>query len=88
VRPRQIQHGSDIAHSVIVWNGLIEAKRIEQLPLIVVEPPHRQPPLPRRLLCGESRFAAHSNRLLQQNLPETDHTIRSHLARASGLMIS
>jgi hypothetical protein len=34
----------------------------------VFEPPHhRQPPLPRRILRGESRFAAHGNRLLQQN---------------------
>ena len=50
VHPRQVQHAGDLAHAVIVWYRLIEAERIEQLPLVPVEPPHhRQPPLPRRL---------------------------------------
>ena len=51
VHPGQVQHGRDLAHAVIVRHHLIEAERIEQLPLVLVEPPHhRQPPLPRRLL--------------------------------------
>ena len=70
VHPRQVQHSSDLAHAMIAWDDVLKAERIEQLPLVVFEPPHhRQPPLPRRILRGESRFAAHGNRLLQQNLP-------------------
>ncbi len=46
VHPRQVQHGGDLAHAVVAWNDLIEAKRIKQLTLIVIEPPHhRQLPL-------------------------------------------
>ena len=68
VHPRQVQHSSDLAHAMIAWDDVLKAERIEQLPLVVFEPPHhRQPPLPRRILRGESRFAAHGNRLLQQN---------------------
>ena len=73
VHPRQVQHSSDLAHAMIAWDDVLKAERIEQLPLVVFEPPHhRQPPLPRRILRGESRFAAHGNRLLQQNLPQPD----------------
>ena len=73
VHPRQVQHSSDLAHAMIAWDDVLKAERIEQLPLVVFEPPHhRQPPLPRRILRGESRFAAHGNRLLQQNLPEAE----------------
>ncbi len=70
VHPRQVQHGSDLAHAMIARDDVLKAERIEQLPLVVLEPPHhRQPPLPRRLARRESRFAAHGNRLPQQNLP-------------------
>ena len=70
VHPGQVQHGGDLAHAVIAWNDLIEAERIEQLPLVVIEPPHhRQPPPSNHLSAGESRFAAYGNGLLQQNLP-------------------
>ena len=73
VHPGQVQHGSDLAHAVIVRHDLIEAERIEQLPLIPVEPPHhRQPPRRHHLSAGESRFAAHSNGLLQQNRHKAD----------------
>src|SRR5688572_8227659 len=66
--PRQVQHRSDLAHAVIAWDDLIETEHIEQLPLVSIEPPHhRQSPPPRRLPRGESRFAPHNNRLLQQN---------------------
>jgi len=47
MNPRQVQNGSDLAHAMIAWDLVIEAERIEQLPLLVIEPPHhRQPPLP------------------------------------------
>jgi len=54
----------------------------------VVEPPHhRQPPLPRRLLCGESRFAAHSNRLLQQNRHKAAlHVLAYNLTRVMNII--
>jgi hypothetical protein len=53
---------------VIVRHHLVEAERIEQLALIPIEPPHhRQSPRCRVASRGESRFAASSNRLLQQN---------------------
>ena len=44
VHPRQVQHGGDLAHAVIVRHHLIEAERIEQLPLVLLEPPHHRPP--------------------------------------------
>ncbi len=69
--PRQVQHRSDFAHPVRARYRLIQAERLEQLRLVVLELPHHLPaPLPRRLLRGESRFAAHGNRLLQQNRHE------------------
>jgi hypothetical protein len=66
---------------MIAWDDVLKAERIEQLPLVVFEPPHhRQPPLPRRILRGESRFAAHGNRLLQQNLPQAAYRMRTRSA--------
>jgi hypothetical protein len=45
--PGQIQHGSDLASSVLSRNSFIKAERIEQLPLVTVEPSHhRSPPMP------------------------------------------
>ena len=38
VRPRQVQHPSDLAHAVIARDDVIQAERIEQLPLIVSRP--------------------------------------------------
>lgn len=47
MNPRQIENSSDLASAVVVGHCLIEAERIEQLPLIPVEPPHhREPPPP------------------------------------------
>ncbi len=40
------RHSRDLAYPVIAWHDVIETERIEQLPLILVEPPHhRQPPV-------------------------------------------
>ena len=68
MHPGQVEHSGDLAHAMIVRNHLLKAERIEQLPLVVVEPPHHRPP-PRasHQSDGESRFADRSNRLLQQN---------------------
>ena len=49
MHPGEVQNSRDLAHQVIGWNDLIQAERIEQPPLVPVEPPHhRQPPLPPR----------------------------------------
>jgi hypothetical protein len=45
--PRQVENRSDLANQVIVRNSLFKAKRIKQLPLVVIETPHHRPPPPR-----------------------------------------
>src|SRR5262249_48846508 len=43
--PGQIEHASDPAHQVIVRYHLVEPELVEQLFLLVLQPPqHRQPP--------------------------------------------
>jgi hypothetical protein len=45
MNPRQIKNRSNLANWVIVRNCLIKMKRIKQLLLVVIEPPHyRSPP--------------------------------------------
>src|SRR5262249_35260325 len=48
VHPGKVQHSGDLADLVIIRNGLIEAERIEKLPLVPVEPPHHRSP-PQRI---------------------------------------
>src|SRR5260370_40995842 len=48
MHPTQIENRTDLAHGMIVWHRLIEAKRIEKLFLVVIEPPHHGP-LPSRI---------------------------------------
>src|SRR5262249_52583899 len=47
-RPGKVQHSGDLADVVIIGNHLIEAERIEKLPLVLVEPPHHRSP-PQRI---------------------------------------
>ena len=49
--PRQIENRRDTAHEVIVRNHLFKAKRIEQLSLIVLQPPIMANPR-RSMWCG------------------------------------
>jgi hypothetical protein len=44
MNPRQIENRSNLANWVIVWNCLIKMKRIKQLLLVVIEPPHHRSP--------------------------------------------
>ena len=61
------------AHQMIVRHDLIEAERIEQLPLLLIEPPHhRSPPSIAASARGNQRSTAAINRLLQQNRPKCD----------------
>jgi hypothetical protein len=41
--PRQVDNTSNGAHQVIVRHDLFEIERIEQLPLILADPPHHHP---------------------------------------------
>ena len=67
---RQIKDGSDLTNLVIVRHYLLEAERIEQLPLVVpLSPHHGKTPIPPCGPATQSRFATNGNRLLQQNLP-------------------
>src|SRR5262249_14688721 len=48
VHPGKVQHSGDLTDLVIIRNDLIEAERIEKLPLVPVEPPHHRSP-PQRI---------------------------------------
>src|SRR6266536_4256468 len=48
MNPRQIENRSNLANRVIVRNCLIKMKRIKQLLLVVIEPPHHRSP-PQRI---------------------------------------
>jgi hypothetical protein len=48
MNPRQIENRSNLANWVIVRNCLIKMKRIKQLPLVVIQPPHHRSP-PQRI---------------------------------------
>src|SRR5262249_31100066 len=52
------ENRSDLANQLILGNDLFKIKRIKQLPLAVIEPPHHRPP-PQRI---ESERANHSAR--------------------------
>src|SRR5262245_29145802 len=73
MHPRQIENRRDISHEMIVRNDIIEMELIEQPALITLQPPHhRKTPAAARAVATESVFEVEGNRLLQQNLPETD----------------
>jgi hypothetical protein len=54
VHPRQIENRRDVAHEVIVRHYLIKAERIEQLSLVVLQPPHHRKPPPLNVLPGRN----------------------------------
>src|SRR6187200_2194480 len=82
--PGQIEHSGDLADAMIRRNHVLEAERIEQLALVLVEPPHHRQPPPLRLSAGESRFADRSNTLLQQNLPDPDSCTAANVLWSAG----
>src|SRR6185369_8586511 len=43
VYPTQIEHGVDLSDQMIGWHHLVEIKRIEELALSVLSPPHHAP---------------------------------------------
>src|SRR5262249_18694950 len=54
--PGQIKHTSDPAHLVIVRYHLVEPELVEELFLLVLQPPHHRQP-PNRIGATESPFA-------------------------------
>src|SRR5262245_53040154 len=57
MHPRQVENRSDFANQVIVGNGLFKTKRIKQLSLVVVKPPHHRPP-PQRIASEPANHSA------------------------------
>ena len=71
VHPEKVQHGCVLAGALIVRHYLVEAERIEQLPLVPVEPNIARPAAITSAPV-KSRFAVCSNGLLQQNQHKSD----------------
>jgi hypothetical protein len=46
INPGKIEHRRDLADQMIVRNRFIQIERIEQLPLILLEPPPHRPTAP------------------------------------------